>query len=452
MRQLQKVLWNKGILLSPQHLQAQDRYLEDLIAYRFGATSFAPWGFSALGIDHAALEGGSLGLSSGEGLLPDGQPFSFPGADAQPGPRPLADHWRPDQKSLDVYLALPEYQTGARNVTLDADARQARLVATVVMRRDENTGLAEKPLQVARRNLRLLVAGEILDGNTVLPVARVLRGDTGDMRLDPDFVPPLLDFGASPRLMAIARRLVEVLSARSGDLSGTRRQRNRSLADFGTSDVANFWLLYTVNSHLAPLRHLYEVRRGHPEGLFRSLLALAGALTSFSNRTHPRDLPAYDHANLGGCFGDLETIITELLDTVVPANHVVLPLRATEPLVFATAIDEERLLSAPHMLLGVRAKLPRDELARRVPQLLKISSADQIDRLIRQALPGVMLQYAAKPPNELPIKLDYEYFTLDRSGPDWTAIRTARNLAAYVPSELPNPQVELVVLLPRDGR
>jgi type VI secretion system protein ImpJ len=452
MRQLQKVLWTKGILLSPQHLQAQDRYLEGLIGNRLGATGLVPWGFSRLEIDHEALEGGTFRLAAAQGLFPDGLPLDSPGSDPQPPPRPLDGHWSPDQRTLALHLGVPEHRDGGQNVALADDDRIARMRSEVVMRRDENTGLSEKPLQIGKRNLRLLVEGEVLEGHTVMPVARLLRSESGQIQLDPQFIPPLLDISASDRLMATVLRLVEVLSARSTDLSGTRRQRNRSLADFGASDIANFWLLYTVNSHLPIVRHLHEVRRGHPESLYRTLLSLAGALTSFSTTHHPRDLPIYDHSAPGECFGRLETIIHDLLATVVPANHITLPLRETTPLVYATAMDEDRLFSATQVLLGIRSTLPRNELVRRVPQLLKISAADQIDRLIRQALPGVELRHADRPPSEMPVKLDYEYFTLERTGADWTSVRTARNLAAYVPSDLPEPQLELIVLLPREGR
>src|SRR5690606_24213258 len=127
-------------------------------------------------------------------------------------------------------------------------------------------------------------------------------------------------------------------------LSGTRRQRNQGLADFGVSDVANFWLLYTVNAHLPRFRHIFETRRGHPSVLYDAMSALAGALTTFSTTIHPRQLPAYDHANLGDCFGRLEAIVRELLETVVPASHVTLPLKVTEPSIHATAIDQDRYL------------------------------------------------------------------------------------------------------------
>src|SRR5690606_25430284 len=97
MKQLQKVIWTKGVLLTPQHLQTQDRFLEDLLAFRLGAHAFCPWGFTRLEIDREALAGGSLALSAAAGLFPDGVPFDIPGADAAPAPKALEPHWDPDR-------------------------------------------------------------------------------------------------------------------------------------------------------------------------------------------------------------------------------------------------------------------------------------------------------------------------------------------------------------------
>ena len=256
MRQLQPVLWTKGVLLSPQHLQMQDRYLEDLLSFRLGALAFRPWGFYELEIDREALAGGAFAVTSASGIMPDGLPFSAPLSDPVPPPKPLDEAWDPDRPTLEVYLTIPEYRPDGFNVASAQRDQSTRYRAELLMRRDENNGLAEKPVQVAKKNLRFLVEGESLDGSSALPVARVVRGSTGETTLDPRFVPPLLDIGASEHLMNINRRLVELLSAKSTMLSGMRRQRNASLADFGISDVANFWLLYTVNTHLPAMRHL----------------------------------------------------------------------------------------------------------------------------------------------------------------------------------------------------
>ena len=231
-------------------------------------------------------------MTKASGILPDGLLFDIPGSDAAPPPKLLADCFEQDQTTLDVFLAVPQYQERGMNVASSARDGGARYRAEIELFRDENTGLSEKPVQVARKNLRLLVEGEAQDGYSTLQAARVRRTAAGTFQLDPRFVPPVLDFRASDYLSAIARRLVEILSARSSSIAGLRRQKNQTLADFTSADIANFWLLYTINTTFPQFRHLFETRGGHPEELFSAMLSLAGALTTFSTTIHPRDLPA----------------------------------------------------------------------------------------------------------------------------------------------------------------
>jgi type VI secretion system protein ImpJ len=444
---MQPVLWTKGVLLTPQHLQTQDRFLEDLIQLQLGTLTYCPWGFHRLEVDREALAGGTFALASAAGVFPDGLLFDIPHADPAPPPKPLDGHWGPDQECLHIYLAIPEYRWDGHNVATHGQP-QARYAADVLLYRDENTGLSEKPIQVARKNFRLLVEGESLEGNSVLRVARVRRTPTGEYQLDPHFVPPVLDIAASDHLLAIARRLVEILSAKSSTLALTRRQKNQSLAEFSIADVASFWLLYTINTHFPRLRHLFQTRRGHPHELFSAMLALAGALTTFSTTLHPRALPSYEHDNLAPCFTELDEQLRQLLETVVPARSVSLPLRLVQPSVYATAFAEERFLTAPQVYLAVSSEATSGQLPQRVPQLVKVGAADRIDHLIRQALPGIQLTYVANPPSAVAVKVSHHYFLLNSSGGEWDAILRARNLAAYVPSDIPAPELELLVVLP----
>src|ERR1019366_5280591 len=112
------------------------------------------------------------------------------------------------------------------------------------MIRDENTGQSEKPVLVARKNLRVAVEAENREGSSTLRVARVRKTAAGLFQLDPRFVPPLLDFEASDYLVSIAGLLGEPLATKSSDRAGPRRQKNQSLADFTSADIPRFWLLY----------------------------------------------------------------------------------------------------------------------------------------------------------------------------------------------------------------
>ena len=448
MATLDPVLWTKGTLLTPQHLQAQDRYLDELLRFQLGALTFAAWGIARLSLDLQALAGGTLVLTGAAGRFADGLLFDAPGSDPLPPPRPLDAAWTQDQRTLLVQLAVPEYRPGTRNVSAGTNgAATARWRAEERLARDETTGLAERPIQIARPNLRLLLEGEPTEGYATLPVTRLVRSGTGAAAVDPTFVPPLLDAAASDVLTRMAHRLVERVAAKAGSLSGGRRQRNQGLADFSVTDVAGFWLLYTLNTHLPTVRHLAEVRQGHPSELWEAMVGLAGALTTFAPAG--RALPLYDHLRLGEGFALLEARLLELLETAVPETAVSLPLRVVRPGIQAVAVEQEKWLAAPQWYLAVSAppNVRQAELVTRVLQGCKIGSADVVDTLIRQALPGLELAHVPQPPSAVPVKLDFLYFALRRAGPAWDAVTRARNLAAYVPTELADSRFELVIVL-----
>ena len=449
MPRLQPVIWSKGTSLTQQHLQMQDVFLENSLHFRLNALQFQPWGFHALQIDREALASGTFLLNNASGIFPDGLLFDIPRSDAAPPPKLLTDSFGPDQNELDVYLAIPPWRDGGLNVAAPRVGADTRYVPQMAMLRDENTGLSEKPVMIARKNFRLLVQSEVQQGTVAMRVARVKRSVAGVCSLDSTFVPPLLDFHASDYLVTIARRLTEMLFARSTQLSGTRRQKNQSLAEFSASDIADFWLLYTVNAYAPLINHLYEAGIRHPEQLFSAMAALAGALTTFSPTLHPRDIPAYDHDNLSSCFTNLDEKLRALLETTVPTNWVALPLKLVRPSIYATDLADEKYLKSTQMYLAITAELSQSDVIDRTPSLVKVCSASHIDHLMTYALPGVDLTHVPTPPNSIPMKLRYTYFSLAQTGPAWEAVRRARNFAAYVPGELPNPQLELLILLPQ---
>jgi type VI secretion system protein ImpJ len=446
MRQTQGVLWNKGVLLTPQHLQIQDRFLEDTAEFRISSLSAFPWGFTDLEIDREALSEGALVVKRAAGLFRDGMAFDIPGSDPTPPARPLDGVFAPDQETLTFYLTIPERRSGLKTIALDAESRDTPFIARAVQRRDENTGLGEKSIMVAEKNFRLATENEYLEGSMTLPVARIRRGEAGQLDLDETFVPPVLAVDASPHLKAIARRLQEILTAKSNSLSKIRRERGKGLASFGVSDVANFWLLYSTNRYLPEIRHVLDTGRSHPERLFASMLGLAGALTTFSSSVHAISLPSYDHEDLSACFGALDGVLRQLLDTVVPERFVSIPLELTRTSIHAAAIDQDRYFTSKEVYLAVHAEgVDADRIAR----LLKMTSGDRVDHLVRQAVGGIELTHVREPGKDIPLKLDYRYFRVDQSGPEWASVRTARNVAVYVPSEIVNPRLELVVMLPR---
>lgn len=452
MRQMQGVLWKKGLLLSPQHLQLHDRYIEDQLGFQMGALARYPWGFSRLDIDQEALEGGVLSVPNATGIMEDGLLFDFPNADPAPDSKSLEEYWRADQTSMVAYLAIPEYRLGDRNVSSDGPAARTRYSAEVSYRRDENSGVAERPVEVARKNLRLLVEGESMEGVMGLPVARIRRDANGVTSLDQAFIPPLLDFSANEHLVGLVRRIDSILVGKGEGLSRLRRERSAGLAGFGAADIPNFWLLHTINSHLPELRHLLGSRPHHPLDLYAVLLSLAGALTTFSADIHPGELPTYQHDDLTGCFGALDETLRDLLDTVIASHAVSIQLQELEPSVYGAPIEDDRHLRAVQAYLAVRSDMADADLIGRAPTSIKVASRDDIQRLFSQSVSGVELTHVVEPPRALPVKLDFRYFRLDLADPLWQSVLRSRSVAVWVASQISSPELELVLILPPDEK
>ena len=70
MKRLQPVIWSKGTFLTPQHLQVQDKFIEDTLTFRLQALKFCAWGFSELTLNQEMLAEGQLAVSRASGIFP----------------------------------------------------------------------------------------------------------------------------------------------------------------------------------------------------------------------------------------------------------------------------------------------------------------------------------------------------------------------------------------------
>ena len=73
-----KVVWSEGLCLRPQHLQQQDRHIEALVRGAMLAASHQNYGFRHLSLDEAAIQAGQVGLTTAQGIFPDGTSFTLP--------------------------------------------------------------------------------------------------------------------------------------------------------------------------------------------------------------------------------------------------------------------------------------------------------------------------------------------------------------------------------------
>jgi type VI secretion system protein ImpJ len=311
------------------------------------------------------------------------------------------------------------------------------------MLRDETTGRDDREVTLGRKNFTLALDGALPAGAVTLPVARVQRDGSGHFVYDPDYVPPLLQIGASPRLLSILERLVSVLDERSGAMA---RGRPGSVDEYARQELANFWLLHTIHSSLAPLRHHLSVRQTRPEALYLEMARLAGALCTFALESHPRTLPSYDHDDLTTCFETLDRHIRVHLEAVRPSGRIAISLTRDRPYYFSAPVTDQRCFGPSRWFLGIKARAHPAEIATRVPSHVKVCGKPFLEETVRRAVAAAALTPLPVPPAAAMPKADWQYFQIDRSGTAWVSIARSGEIGVYVPDPLQDAEVEVIVL------
>ena len=450
MSKYRKIVWNEGMLLTPHHFQQWDNYHEESLNSRVRSMMPFEYGVIELQINREAVANGNFQILNCHAVLPDGLMINVPDAEAIPDLRPVGSHFHPEAEKLGVHLAIPAKKMGEANFQANGTKPNinVRFLQEAVTAKDETTGTNEQPLSLARSNLRIIFDDEVRDGFTSMKIAELARTPTGQLQINEDYIPPTLKVSSSVWLVNMLRQLVEILNTKSGSLGEQRRQRNASLADFTTSEVAVFWLLHTINSAIPTMAHFFRSPLLHPEKVYLEMAELVGKLMTFSTELYPRDIVKYDHDDLHFTFYNLSTQLKELLETVIPSRCVPIPLEKTRETLYVGRIEDERLLKEAGFYLAVRAQMPESKLIEGVPRVVKIGSRDVIDTIIGSALPGVVLTHASPPPAPIPTRVGFRYFMLDTIGPYWEGIKGSKIIAVYVPDEIPDEKIEMYAVKP----
>ena len=143
---------------------------------------------------------------------------------------------------------------------------------------DENTGRDVTKIQVGRKNIRLMVASENLDGLVTLPIGIVQSAQgLGQFICDEHFIPPTLQIHAALPLMRMLRRLIELLADRCRTVARPKDLGSGATSGFSAEGIANAWFLHCVNSSLGTAPSVLIEARA-PQCLSRIVDARRGAV------------------------------------------------------------------------------------------------------------------------------------------------------------------------------
>lgn len=433
-----RVIWSEGMFLRPQHFQQQGRHIEALISGRCDAGKAYEWGVSKLKIDQKQLAQGKFALAECSGIYPDGTPFNLPEDDPLPQPIEIPV----DVSNSIVYLSLPARLEGSVEVDTDEKPNSlARYHATEIEVTDHTTQSNEtSTITIGKQQSCLLLARQERAGHTCIGVARIVESRVDkNIILDDEYLAPTLDCHAIPRIKGFIKEVTGLLHTRGEALAARASEAGRG----GVAEISDFLLLQVVNRFEPLFEHLQNISCLHPENFYRVAVQVAGELSTFSKATkRPVTLPAYQHDNLQLTFDHVMEQIRDCLSVVMEQNAILLPLTSPKYGTRAAKIPDYHLLDNAFFVLAVKAQVPTEQLLRQFPNQLKIGPVEQVQQLVRSALPGINVHALPVAPRQIPYHAGFSYFELNKQSELWKQMKQSGGFAIHTAGEFPGLELE----------
>jgi type VI secretion system protein ImpJ len=454
------LLWHQGQFLQPHHFQLYDLYVQSLSTPLRSYLHPFFWGVCRMEIFEPALQNFSFELARSEFIFQDGAWTVYPG-NCLIAPRSFKADWKDLEKPFMVYAGLRQWNRDGENVaivenTQDLKGITARMVAPINAEpiKDQHQGSSAGQVRLMDHVVRLFWESEIKElGNYhLLPLAR-LEYEQGRVRASNRFIPPAVTVSAVFSLQEILRAIRESVVSRCHHLEEYKSPKEYLNAEAEPHYLVYLLALRSINRYLPYLCHQLESPVLHPWDCYGLLRQMVGELSIFTERVDALGrladgtalVPEYDHENLGYCFGQIQTLLDELLNSILVGPESIINLNRRED--FFTADIPTALFSIQNSFyLVVRASGNRDEILRTLQQIAKVSSAGQVQVLISRALPGLSLEYCATPPPGLPKRPDSYYFRLSQTHRQWQEIQQSQSFCLYWDNAPEDSKVEIVVL------
>ncbi|WP_438465626.1 type VI secretion system baseplate subunit TssK [Marinomonas sp. PE14-40] len=429
-----RVVWNEGLFIKPQHFQQQLRYIEYMVDERVGSMSRYLYGVTDIALNPEYLSFGRIAIERAVGVMPDGTIFRIPQEDVQPDALEIADGALAGQV---IYLAIPLRSDSITEITWPDSTGAGRYQASKEEVRDIHTVQGDTTsIDVSPVRIRLMLEKEDRSAYASIAIARILeKRPDGSVMLDANFIPCHLNVSAVP----ILHRFI-------GEMSGLMRERAKNIAQRigapgqgGVADVSDFMLLQALNRMQPHLRHLSFLRSLHPERLYESLTSLCGELASFTDESRlPAEFEAYNHDMPVAAFNSVMSLLRQSLSIVLEPRAVSLQLQKRKYGLMVAPVQDPELVEDADFIIAVKARMPLDELRKLFIQQTKVASVEKIRDLISLQLPGIPVTPLPVAPRQLPYHAGYTYYQLDKTSQAWSMLQNSSGFAFHVAGEFPD--------------
>lgn len=423
-----RVIWNEGLFIKPQHFQQQQRYTEYYIDERLSSVSRYLYGVSEFSLNPEYLSFGRIAIERAVGIMPDGTAFRIPQEDTLPDALEIEDASLANQL---VYLAIPLRSESLMEVNWPDAQGTGRYESRRLEVRDVHTVQGDMTtIDVSPMRIQLMLEKEDRSAYASMAVGRILeKRPDGSVVMDPDFIPCHINVVGNLALHRFVNEISGLMRERAKNIA----QRISSPSQGGVADVSDFMLLQALNRLQPQIHHLAELRSLHPERLFECLATIAGELATFTDesRLPPKSI-SYNHDMPTESFWPLIRNLRQSLSVVLEPRAVSIQLDKRKYGLMVAPIQDPQLMDSADFIIAVKARMPMDELRRQFTQQTKVSSVEKIRELISLQLPGIPLVVLPVAPRQLPYHAGYTYYQLDKTSSEWEMLSHSSGFAFHV--------------------
>ncbi len=423
-----RVIWNEGLFIKPQHFQQQQRYTEYLIDERIRAVSQYLYGVSELSLNSEYLSFGRIALERAVGIMPDGLAFRIPQEDVAPDALEIDDASLVNQI---VYLSVPLRSDSLMEINWPQERGTGRYISQRLEVVDTHTVQGDTTtIDVSSVKMQLLLQKDDRSAYVSIAIARILeKRPDGSIVLDPDFIPCHYNVVGNTKL----HRFINELSGMMRERAKTIANRISTPSQGGVADVSDFMLLQSLNRLQPQLLHLTELGSLHPERLFEYLSLVCGELSTFTDESRlPPSLPSYNHDMPSESFWSLIRYLRQSLSVVIDPRAVSIQLEKRSYGLIVAPIHDPTLIESGEFIISVKARVSQEELKRLFTKQTKVSSVEKIRELISLQLPGISLISLPVAPRQLPYHAGYIYYQLDKTCAAWGALTNSSGFAFHI--------------------
>ncbi|MED7818342.1 MULTISPECIES: type VI secretion system baseplate subunit TssK [unclassified Francisella] len=455
---LNKVSWEQGLFLQPQHFQMSDMSSEAALSSYINLVDKDFWGVDSFNVDENALKDERVRVNSGTVFLKSGILLEV-GDNAVVVPRSFSGKWSDRSEDLNIYIGVKNISNSA-NVTTVESLDNLKNVQTRFVNLNE-PGLI-KDLYSSGPDAhvkRLFYVIQIWFGDEIelasdyelIHIAKV-RQTGKKIILDEQYIPPSLHISSYDRLFLLTKSIRNDLKARANQLKAHRLQAE-SDDDSASQNRkwSNLLALQAFDKYAILISHLLNTDCVTPKKLFEVFLQLVGDLKAFCLDNIIADIDLddvdfikYDHTNLAENFDSLREIIFKLSDVITFTPSQYYQLKYMNGF-YSTNLPTNAFAPRTnyYLRLSTRGSFNKGEILDIASQV-KVGSLTNINHIVEHSLKGVSFEVLSEPPYGVPSDSSCIYLYLDSASDNWRDIMVSQSIAAFGEEKADEIQIDFV--------